>query len=41
MVGLCRSIGNVGCADKIASNMCPNFLGGGKEEGSIRKKHEN
>jgi hypothetical protein len=41
MEGLCTSKGNVGCPDKIASNMCPNFSGGGKEEDSIQNKGEN
>ena len=36
--GLCRSIGNAGCADKIVSHMCPNFSGGGKEDDNIQTK---
>jgi hypothetical protein len=41
MEGLCKSTGNFGCADKIASNMYPTFSGGGKEEDSIQNKGEN
>jgi hypothetical protein len=41
MEGLLRSIGNFGCADKIASNMCPTLSRGGKEEDAIQNKGEN
>jgi len=40
MEGLCRSIGIIGCADKIAGNIRLTFLGGGKEEDSIQNKGE-
>jgi len=41
MEGLCRSAENFGGEDKIASNMCPTFSGGEKEEDSIQNKGEN